>query len=173
MLSEERRALLVLNGIGLLVTAALTGWLYFFFVLRGIELWPFIRRIPVDIGGTRWGWNMAHLEGITNGLILLAFASAAPYLKLGPRQQTWFFYASLSFAWMFTLPAIANALFGTRGLALGGGPFGPSLANDIIFLTGWPAMIGVHIAFPLALIGAWKHCRERMGSRQAGPESET
>lgn len=161
MLSERRRGLLVLNGIGLLVTAALTGWLYFFFVLRGIELWPFIPRMPADIGGTREGWNMAHLEGITNGLILLAFSAAAPYLKLGPRQQTWFFWSSLAFAWMFTLPAIANAIFGTRGLAFGGGPFGPSLANDVIFLFGWPAMIGVHIAFPLALYGAWNHCRAR------------
>lgn len=161
MLSEERRALLVLNGIGLLVTAALTGWFYFFFVLGGFDLWPFIPRTPANIAGTRWGWNMAHLEGITNGLILLAFAASAPYIRLGPRQQTWFFYASLTFAWMFTLPAIANAICGTRDLAFGGGPFGPSLANDVIFLTGWPAMIGVHIALPLALIGAWNHYRFR------------
>jgi hypothetical protein len=159
MLSERRRALLVINGIGLLIVSALTGWLYFFFLLGEIELWPLVQDVPADIGGTRRGWNMAHLEGITNGLVLFAFAATAPYIKLGPRQQSWFFYSALTFAWLFTLPAIANALFDTRGLAFGGGPFGPSLANDIIYLTGWPPIIGVHIAFTLAFLGAYKHYR--------------
>ena len=49
--------------------------------------------------------------------------------------------------------------FGTRGLALGGGPWGPSRANDIIFLTGWPAMIAAHIAFVLLALGAWRGYR--------------
>lgn len=37
--SESRRSLLVLNGIGLLISSALSGWLYFFQVLGEIELW--------------------------------------------------------------------------------------------------------------------------------------
>jgi hypothetical protein len=160
MLSEKRRSLLILNGIGLLIISALTGWLYFFFLLGKIELWPIVQDVPADIGGTRRGWNMAHLEGITNGLVLIGFATVAQWMKLSPRQQSWLFYSSLTFAWLFTLPAIANAIFDTRGLAFGGGPFGPSLANDIIYLTGWPPILAVHIAFPIAFWGAYKHYRE-------------
>ena len=33
------------------------------------------------------------------------------------------------------------------------------LANNVIYLFGWPAMIGVHVAFVLLVIGAWKHYR--------------
>lgn len=157
MLSESRRSLFVINGIGLLISSALTGWFYFFFLLGEIDLWPVVNHVPADIGGDRRGWNMAHLEGITNGLVLIAFAAAAPFIKLGPKAQSWFFWSSLTFAWMFTLPAIANAFFGTRGLAFGGGPFGPSLANDIIYLSGWPPILAVHIAFILGLRGAWAH----------------
>ena len=158
-LSEKRRSLLVLNGIGLLISAAASGWLYFFQVLGHIDLWPFVQDVNVQVPGEGRAWNMAHLEGITNGLLLMGIAACAPYLELGKRQNTVLFYSSLTFAWLFTLPAIANAWFGTRGLEFGGGRFGPSLANDVIFLFGWPAMVGVHIAFALLLWGAWRHYR--------------
>ncbi len=157
MMSERRRALLVLNGMGLLVSAALSGWLYFFQILGEIDLWPLVRHVEAEIPGETRAWNMAHLEGITNGLILLVLAAVAPFIRLSDRNQSLLFYSSLTFAWLFTVPAIANAWFGTRGLAMGGGRFGESLANDVIFLFGWPAMIGVHIAFALMIWGAWSH----------------
>jgi len=160
MLSEKRRTLLVLNGAGLLLSAIFAGWFYFFFLLGAIDLWPFFTDIPIEIGGDRRAWNMAHMEGITNGLILIGLGAVAPFLRLGPLQQSLLFWSSLAFTWMFTLPAIANALFGTRGLEFGGGPFpGDVFINNIIFLAGWPAMIGVHIALPLFAWGAWRHYR--------------
>ena len=143
----------------MLLASALTGWLYFFSLLGEIDLWPIINHVPIAIGGEQRAWNMAHLEGITNGLMLIGFAAAAPFIRLSARQQSWFFHASLIFAWLFTLPAIANAMFGTRGLAFDGGPFAPGLANQIIYLTGWPPIIAVHIAIPLALWGALEHYR--------------
>ncbi len=157
MLSDKRRALLVLNGVGLLISAALSGWLYFFFLLGALDLWPLFTDIPVEIGGDQRAWNMAHLEGITNGLILIALAAAAPFVTLGPKGQTWLFWSSLTYAWLFTLPAIANAVFSTRGLEFGGGPFpGDVTINNIIYLFGWPPIIAVHIGFGLFAWGAWK-----------------
>lgn len=91
--------------------------------------------------------------------LLMAIAGTSGYLQLTKRQTTWLVYSSLTFAWLFTLPAIANAWFGTRRLAFGGGPFGDSLANNVIYLLGWPPIMAVHIAFALLLIGAWKYYR--------------
>ncbi len=156
---ERHRSLLVLNGIGLLISAALSGWLHFFQLLGEIDLWPFVRHVEFTVPGEDRAWVMAHLEGITNGLLLIAIALASPFLRLSQRQFGTLFWSTLAFGWLFTLPAIANAWFGTRGLALGGGPWGPSLANDIIFLLGWPAMVGVHVAFALLVWGAWQHLR--------------
>ena len=160
MLSERRRTLLVLHGIGLLISSALSGWLYFFQLLGEIDLWPIIRHVDVQVPGEARGWNMAHLEGITKGLVLMALAAVAPFIRLSAKQSTWLFYSSLTFAWLFTLPAIANAFFGTRGLAFGGGPFGDSLANNVIYLMGWPPIIAVHIAFGLMFWGAWSHLKK-------------
>ena len=158
-MTEKHKALLILNGVGLLISSAFTGWLHFFQLLGEIDLWPILNHIEAEVPGEPRAWIMAHLEGITNGLLLIAIAVASSYLKLSKRALTWLFYSSLTFAWMFTLPAIANAWFGTRGLAFGGGPFGDSVANNVIYLSGWPPIIAVHIAFGLLAVGAWRHYR--------------
>ncbi|MFT4629513.1 MAG: hypothetical protein ACI9WC_000813 [Arenicella sp.] len=158
MLNERQRALLILNGIAVVGAGIfLAGWLYFFMLLEGIRLFPFIEFIQADVPGDRRAWNMAHLEGITNGLLLMATAMIAPYIKLDSRLTKVLFWTSLIYAWMFTLPAIANALFETRGLAYGGGPFEGGLANDLIFLSGWPPFVSVHTAFALLAYGVWQH----------------
>ncbi len=158
-MSARQKSLLVLNGIGLLISAALSGWLHFFQLLGEIDLWPIIHHVEGQVPGESRAWVMAHLEGITNGLLLMAIAAVSGHLALTARQLQWLVYSCLTFGWLFTLPAIANAWFGTRGLAFGGGPFGDSLTNNVIYLFGWPAMIGVHIAFALLAWGAWKHYR--------------
>lgn len=158
MLNGNYRALLVFNGIGLIASAILSGWFYFFFLLGAIDLWPFVTDIPVEIAGDRRAWNMAHMEGITNGTMLIAIGAAGGYLRLGERAQTVLFWSAITFGWLFTLPAIANAMFDTRGLEFGGGPFpGDVTINNIVFIAGWPAMVGVHIAIALLLWGAWQH----------------
>ena len=63
----------------------------------------------------------------TNGTLLMATAAVAPYIKLSLRLCRVLFWCSLTYAWLFTLPAAANAIFETRGLAFGGGPFEGSL----------------------------------------------
>ena len=87
MLTERRRSLLVFNGIGLIASAVLSGWLYFFFTLGAIDLWPFVTDVPAAIPGDRRAWNMAHLEGITNGTMLIAIGAGGAYIRLGERAQ--------------------------------------------------------------------------------------
>lgn len=167
-MTERQRGLLILNGIGLFISSILVGWAYMFFLLGAIDLWPFITDVDIKIGGDRRAWNMAHLEGITNGLMLMALGVAAPWIRLNPLGQTIVFWTWLAFAWLFTLPAIANAIFSTRGLEFGGGPFeGNVIINNMIFLSGWPAMIGVHIGVPLVAWGIWQHLKHTRN--QAAP----
>lgn len=158
-MTERQSSLLVLNGVGLLISAALSGWLHFFQLLGEIDLWPVVNHVEGQVPGEARAWVMAHMEGITNGLLFIAIAAAAKWLALTIRQFSWLVYSSLTFGWLFTLPAIANAWFGTRGLAFGGGPFGDGLANNVIYLFGWPAIMAVHIAFALLALGAWRHYR--------------
>jgi hypothetical protein len=154
------RVLLVANGAGLWITAVLVGWMYMFMLLGEVVLFPLIPAIDVQIPGEARAWNMAHLEGITNGLLLMGLAAISPLLSLTARQARVLFWSSVVTGWGFTLPAWANALAGTRGLAFGGGPFVGGAANNIIYLVGWPPVVAVHFVFGLLLWGALRRLRQ-------------
>lgn len=155
----RQRALLFLNGTGLLILAIAIGWVWFFALLQSIVLWPLPIDIPVSIPDDGRAWRMAHMEGITQGLLLMAVGLGGQFMRLTPKQFQWLFWSSLVSAWLFTVPTIFNAAFGTRGLAFGGGPFKGGIANDIIYLSGWPPIIAVHIMLALMLLGVWRHVR--------------
>ena len=159
-MSERMRAALFLNGTGLIALALVLGWFWFFALLGRIVLWPLPIDIVVSIPDDGRAWRMAHMEAITQGLLLMAFAFGGRYMRLSSSQFTWFFWLALVTGWLFTLGAAANALCGTRGLAFGGGPFKAGLANDLIYLAGWPPVVGVHVMVGLALLGLWRHYRE-------------
>jgi hypothetical protein len=156
---ERRRALLFLNGLGLFAAAMLSGWAWFFHLLGQVVLWPVPGHLDVQIPGDPRAWRMAHMEGITQGLLLMALGLGGPWIRLGARAHAALFWSALTAAWLFTLPAMLHPFFGTRGLAFGGGPFLPGLANDVLYVVGWPPMIGVHVMIVLALLGAWRGAR--------------
>jgi len=147
------QALLFLNGLGLFIAGILFGWAWFFHLLQEIVLWPLPVQIDVAIPGDSRAFRMGHMEAITQGLLLMALAFGGQFMWLSRKEFSVLFWTALITAWMFTLPAMANTFFGTRGLAFGGGPFKDSLANDIIYLLGWPPVVSVHILFILAVIG--------------------
>lgn len=156
---ERMRNLLFLNGVGLLILAISIGWIWFFTLLGKIVLWPLPIDVPISVPDDGRAWRMAHMEGITHGLSLMAFAAGGRFMRLSATQFKWFFWSALTTAWLFTIPTIFNAWFGTRGLSFGGAPFKGGLANDLIFLSGWPPVIGVHIMLGLGLFGAWRQLR--------------
>ena len=158
-MNERTRVLLIANGAGLWITAVLVGWMYMFMLLGEVVLFPVLPSIDVQIPGEARAWNMAHLEGITNGLLLMGLAALSPLLTLSEKQNRILFWSALVTGWGFTLPAWANALAGTRGLAFGGGPFGGGIANDLIYLTGWPPVLAVHFVVGLMLWGALQRLR--------------
>jgi len=152
-IEPRMQALLFLNGVGLFIAGVLFGWAWFFHLLGEIVLWPFPIQIEVDIPGDSRAFRMGHMEAITQGLLVMALAFGGQFMRLTKRQFQVLFCSALICAWMFTLPAMANAFFETRGLAFGGGPFKPALANDIIFILGWPPIISVHFLFAVAGLG--------------------
>ncbi len=159
-LTERRRALLVYNGFGLFVTAILFGWVWMFHLIGEIVLWPLPIQIDVAIPGDSRAFRMGHMQAVTQGLLLMGIAFGGRYLRLTDMAQGVLFWCALTTAWLFTLPAMAHTFFGTRGLAFGGGPFKPGLANDVLYLLGWPPVIAVHLMFGLIAAGAVYYLRE-------------
>jgi len=150
------RALLFGNGVGLMVLAVVIGWIWMFALLNKIVLWPLPFDVPVSIPDDGRAWRMAHVEAITEGLLLMAVGLGGQFMRLSRTQFTWLFWSSLVTGWLFSVPPIFNALFGTRGLAFGGGPFKDGVANNVIYLFGWPPVVAVHIMLGLAVWGVWR-----------------
>jgi hypothetical protein len=159
-IDTSMQALLFLNGLGLFIAGILFGWGWFFHLLNEIVLWPLPVQIDVTIPGDSRAFRMGHMEAITQGLLLMALAFGGQFMWLSKKEFSVLFWTALITAWMFTLPAMANTFFGTRGLAFGGGPFKESLANDVIYLLGWPPVVSVHILFILAVIGVVRFRRQ-------------
>lgn len=166
-LDERRSALLFFNGAGLLAAAVIFGWVWMFHLLGEIVLWPLPIQIDVQIPGDARAFRMGHMEAITQGLMLMGLAYGGRFVLLGARGQAALFWSAIVTAWLFTLPAMAHTFFGTRGLAFGGGPFKPGLANDVLYLLGWPPVIGVHLMLGLIALGAVRYLR----ARRQGPRA--
>lgn len=160
-ITPRMQALLFLNGTGLFIAGLVFGWVWFFHLLGEIALWPLPIQIEVDIPGDARGFRMGHMEAITQGLLLMALAFGGQFMRLSATGFRVLFWSALTTAWLFTLPAMANTFFGTRGLAFGGGPFKAGLANDVIYLFGWPPVLAVHILFAVAVIGLVRYLRQQ------------
>ncbi len=154
---ERLRALLFLNGIGLFCFAVFVGWQWFFALLGQVVLWPIVPPIDVQLPDDHRAWRMVHMEAITQGLLLMGLGLGGRFLLLSPKWHRVFFWSALITTWLFTIPTYFHALWGTRGLAMGGGPFKPGLANDVLYLIGWPPVIAVHVMLALAIIGVWRY----------------
>ena len=156
---ERVQARLFLHGLLLLVAALVVGWLWFFSLLGRIVLWPIPGSLDLHIPDDPRGWRMAHMEFITNGLLLMGLSFGGRFMRHTDRAYRVLFWSALVTAWLFAVPAGLHPLFGTRGLAFGGGPFKPGLANDLLYVLGWPPVVGVHVLFVLAIVGVRRYLR--------------
>ena len=158
-IDKTLQALFFLNGLGLFIVGILFGWAWFFHLLERIVLWPLPIDIEVKIPGDSRAFRMGHMEAITQGLLLMALAFGGQFMQLSKKEFSILFWTALITAWLFTLSAMANTFFGSRGLAFGGGPFEASMANDVIYLLGWPPIMSVHILFFVATLGVWRYLK--------------
>jgi|TARA_B110000503_G_scaffold46611_1_gene76078 hypothetical protein len=163
-ITRRMQALLFLNGLALFSVGLLFGWVWFFNLLQEIVLWPLPIQIDMQIPGDSRAYRMGHMEAITQALLLMALAFGGQFMLLTKKQYLLLFWSALITGWCFTLPAMANTFFGTRGLAFGGGPFQGGLANDIIYLFGWPPVVCVHILFAIAILGVYRFLQKTPAS---------
>lgn len=137
------RARMVLHGT-LVVGIGLLAGLPYALVLTGA------------LAGEERAWRMAHLEGVLNGLLVLAVAAAGDALVLSSRAQAVLAVSLIGMAYANVLASIVGASFGVRGLSAAGPP-----ANTVVYLLFWLAIVGVFVGLGCAAVGA----RRRLSGR--------
>ena len=109
---------------------------------------PYAFVIAGDLAGTERAWRMAHMEGITNGLLIFGVAALLPTLRLGDGARRALAGCLLFTAYANTIAAVLGASTQQRGLAFGG-----SLANSTVFILFTLAIVTVFAAVGLVMHG--------------------
>lgn len=147
-MSQRWQSVLVAHGALVFLAGMAAGFPFAFVILQKIALWPLPDVAWAPPGDVR-GWRMAHLEGILNGLTLLAVAACARLVTLGPRAQAWVVWGLILTAWGNMVASFIAPLFGVRGLEAGGG-----VANTVVFALFMVAVVAVIAAMALVARGA-------------------
>jgi hypothetical protein len=132
-MQPDLRDKMVFHGVLVIVIGLLAG---FFWTL---VLWGLM-------DGSERQWRMAHLEGLLNGLLVLAIAAFTTHFRLSPRWHTRLAWLLILTAYANVLASILGAWWGVRGLT----PFFP-LTNTLVFLLFAVALITVLVALVVAL----------------------
>jgi uncharacterized membrane protein len=101
-------------------------------------------------------WRMAHLEGVLNGLLLLAVAGVSGRLALTERRAAILAWSLVVTAYGNLIASVLAATANVRGLAPGG-----SLANTITYLLFMVAVVAVVMALVLVAHGARRTSSDR------------
>ncbi len=149
-MTGRQQQLLIANGAIVFLLGMASGFPLAFELLGRFELWPLPLVIEFDMPGDTRGWVMAHLEGILNGVLLIAIAAVADRLALSARAGTIIFWGLLVTAYGNMAASIISPLFDARGLSFGG------VMNSIVYLLFVAAIIAIVWVMVLVVIGALK-----------------
>ena len=98
---------------------------------------------PIAVGGDYRGWIMAHLEGLLNGLLVIALSGVTLIrspMKHG--RQAWLVPSILIAGWGDTMAAILAPALSVRGMAANA-----DIANNIVWGIFTIALIASFAAF--------------------------
>ena len=71
-----------MGRIVLIVLAVVIGWIWMFALLNRIVLWPLPFDVPVSIPDDGRAWRMAHVEAVTEGLLLMAIGLGGQHVVI-------------------------------------------------------------------------------------------
>jgi hypothetical protein len=134
--SDKLRNQMTFHGAVVILLGLLAGFPFAFVVLGSMK------------GDVR-AWRMAHLEGVLNGLLVIAGASVLRRLSLTTKQRSLMAWSLIAMAYGNVVASIIGASTGVRGLS----PEGP-FANLLVYVLFMIAVVGVFVGVGLIAWGA-------------------
>lgn len=104
-MTRRRSALLIFNATLVILVACVVGMPYGEARKEeaGVETW-------FDVPGTASQWELAHLEGLINGIAVIALAAALNLVVLSRRSETVIFWGLIGMLWGNVLGGVAAAI---------------------------------------------------------------
>jgi hypothetical protein len=147
---QKSQRLLVGHGALVLLFGFVVGFGFLFFLIGEISLWPIPGKIDYQLPGTYDGWRMAHLEGISNGMLLWILAAVLPILQNVIEKIYRVALAMVVVAWTIVLASLLDPLFPeARGLAFSADS---NLANGIAFFLFYIGIVTVMVVVTVVAV---------------------
>lgn len=153
-MNDRLQSTMIAHGAVVFLVGMVAGFPFAFVLLQKVALWPLPALDWTPPGDVR-AWRMAHLEGILNGLTLIAVAAAGPRIALGARAETWVGWGLIVTAWGNIVASLIGPVFGVRGLE-----FGDGIANSLMYVLFVVAIVAVMVAMTLVARGAFAAARQ-------------
>ncbi|MFP6598018.1 MAG: hypothetical protein VCC01_11230 [Candidatus Hydrogenedentota bacterium] len=155
-MTQRMQSIMIMNGALVFLVGLLSGFPYAYVIIEKIVLWPIPGEIDWTPPGDERAWRMAHLEGILNGLTLIAVAAAGSRLKITPRAEAFIGWGLIITSWGNITASVIGPIFGGRGLY-----FGDGFANSLVYLLFVLAVITVITAMIMVFRGALADLRDQ------------
>ena len=144
-MSNRIFGLLVANGALVLLAGFAIGFPYGAVVGQSLD-----PSMPQAVPGTIRAWNMAHLEGVLNGMLMIAAAATAVKLALGATGEKVVFWGLVIAGWTNVVASTISALTGGRGTGVTG--FDWNTLDFLLFMAGVVGAIAAVIALTRAAL---------------------
>ena len=151
--AERYASLLIGHGALVAVVGLLAGFGLLFALLGEVAIWP-LPGIEAQVPGSVRGWQAAHVGGLLNGVMMVAFAFCLPKLGLNGPRLRWVTWGLVYTGWANTVFYWLGNLAPNRGLSGGDNALGEgSLAGFLAYLPAATATV-VTMACGLAIAAA-------------------
>ena len=145
-MTNRLKSLMIAHGALVFLVGMLAGFPFAWVTVAAID-----PSQAAGVAGDIRGWRMAHMEGVLNGVLLIAVAACLPRLKLGLPAQKTIAYGLIVTAWGNMIASVISPLTGGRGLAFTGLDW-----NSLTFTLFVIAIVTVVISMALVFLGAWR-----------------
>lgn len=149
-MDRKIQGLLIANGALVLLAGFVAGFPYGSTVVASIAPGA----AAADFAEPLRAWHMAHLEGVLNGLLMIAAAAAAGALTLSSASQRVILWGLIVSGWTNIVASTISALTGGRGTAVTGLDW-----NTLDFLLFMAGILGAVSAAVALLLGGLRTAR--------------
>jgi hypothetical protein len=148
---QRCQQLLLGHGALVLLVGFALGFGFLFFLIGEVSLWPIPGVLSVQLPGTYDAWRMAHMEGITNGVVLWVLALVLPLLPGTDRFRTRITWGMIVAAWTIVIASALDPIFPeARGLKFGGNAANQSAF--FLFFIGIVTVTGIVTAIAISCL---------------------
>jgi hypothetical protein len=142
-MSKRLNALLAANGALVLLAGFAAGFPYGSAVVASLD-----PAAPATLAEPLRAWRMAHMEGVLNGILMIAAAGAAAHLPLTAAGQKVVFWGLVIAGWTNVAASSLSAITGGRGTGFTGLDW--NTLNFLLFMAGIAGAVAAAIALALA-----------------------